>query len=1120
MPSTSPLGAPGLYVFALKALVLASCGSADGTRTSPSAEDPSHEALFEVLGPATTGIDFVNDLRESTEFHYFTHRYMYLSGGVAIGDIDGDELPDVFVTSVRNGSRLFKNLGDLRFEDITGTSGIDLAESWATGPSMFDANADGLLDIYVCLAGPSRSFEGLANKLYINQGNGKFLESGSATGTALPSVSEQAYHFDADGDHDLDLLVLAYRTDFENVSLVADYTVLESSNQSHRLLINDGNGVFSDRTPESGFLSHAWGLSASIGDLDNDRRSDVYVAHDFVEPDLVMMNGGDGRFHDKAGEVFRHICFYSMGSDLADINNDGLNDLYVADMTPPDHGRSKQNMASMRPSQFHDMVRYGMHRQYMVNVLQLNNGNGTFSDIAHLAGVDRTDWSWAPLFVDFDQDGWKDLFVSNGIWKDVTNNDMLNELKRIDREKERLTFDRLDQLMPQNFVENVMFRNNGDLSFEKMNEDWGYHHKSSSTGAAYGDLDGDGDMDLVISDVGSTVKVVRNLAVDQGRGHWLQLRLKGLAPNTLAIGSRVNVYSNGTNRISDLYTVRGFQGCVEPLIHVGLGNDGIDSVAIDWYDGTRSVLSGIQVDQRITVDRSSVPTKPQPPRPMERSMWAEQARTIGLEHVHRESVFNDFKDEILLPHSQSDHGPALCTGDVNSDGRDDLFIGSGAGQAAVLFLSTAAGELRQAPDQPWEQIKDQETIGAEFFDADGDGDLDLYTASGSTEFGQESERYQDHLYINQGQGSFTQAQQGSLPRMWVPTDAVASADIDLDGDLDLFVGGRNVPGAYPAPPRSFVLVNDGTGRFEDATERLAPELERIGMVTDAIFHDLNRDGTSDLILCGEWMGIEVFQSTGEGFVRASQQWVPEGLVGWWNDLELADLDKDGDLDLVAGNIGLNNKFHPSPKKPLEIYMDDLDGSGTNDIVLAKHGPGDQCVPVRGKECSSEQMPFINDRFPTYKSFAEASLEGLYGKEQLEKALHYSATHFANMVLRNDGDRFTSMELPNQAQIAPIRGCVAHDVNGDGHVDIVAVGNRWGSEVETTRYDAGNGIVLLGDGQLRFTPMTVQQSGLFASLHANAAAKLIRGSQAFVVVTNIDGPVQVFGPPQEQSLAKR
>lgn len=1070
------------------------------------------------------GIAFQDRILEDSLMSYFRYMYVYNSGGVTSGDLDNDGLPELFFTSMNNGSALYHNLGELRFQDITHDAGIDLKNAWATGVTMVDVNADGLLDIYVCLSGPSQDPRQLANKLFINHGDLRFTEEAEAYGLNDAGHSQMAYFHDLDQDGDLDLYLVSTRIDFEhNKAVNSAVLVNPRSPFTDRLYINDGNGRFTDRTSSSGVLNHAWGLAAAVGDMNGDGSPDIYVSDDFTEPDQLFVNQGGGRFQNDILNVMRHICLFAMGVDRADFNNDGLQDLVVVDMTPPDHYGSKTNMASMRPKNFQLMVDAGWHHQYMTNMLQLNNGNGTFSDIAHLAGVDRTGWSWAPLFADLDNDGWKDLFITNGVWRETGNNDAKVRLEQMKRSMgRRIRFEDAIALFPLGHTDNFVFRNNGDLTFSKMMDDWGYHQNSVSTGATYADLDNDGDIDLVTCDMNAPVRVIENRNRDAQGTHYLAADLRAPAPNTFAVGATAVLHTDKGDQYAEVALARGFQSGVDPVLHFGLGDATPVTMDIHWPDGTWSTLSDLKKDTRLTIHQDQIAHAVRAVE-KERPWMKDEAVERGLVLVHQESDFDDFKDEILLPHAQSQHGPRLAVADANGDGLEDLFVGAASGHVPVLFLQTAAGGFRPSGNTPWAAHKQQEFIGEHFFDADGDGDQDLYLAAGSTEFGREGPAYQDRLYINDGHGHFTEAN-GALPDMPTSTQVVMSWDVDGDGDLDLFVGGRNVPGAYPTPPKSYLLINEGHA-FVDRIAQWAPDLEHAGMITDAVHTDLDGDGEQDLIVCGEWMPLCCFLKRENKLVDATDTWTDPGISGWWYDLKLADLDGDGDQDLVAGNLGLNNKFHPSTQKPLEIYMADLDDSGTNDIVLAKHQSDSTCVPVRGRECSSEQMPFIKQRFGTYNAFAKADLDQLYGHDKLQKALHLHATDLRSMVWWNDGGHFTPSALPNLAQIAPVRGCIVDDVNNDGRPDLVVAGNLYGSEVETTRYDAGNGLVLLGDGKRGFTPVPVLTSGLFApdDVRDLQVVHLGKAGLPLYVIASNSGPLRAFAmvaPPKPNMIAQR
>lgn len=1100
-----------LLVPASCALLIAGCGhdavNVD-TPTGPTAP------RLEVLGSDRTGITFRNTVIEDDSANYFRYTYMYNGGGVAVGDIDGDSLPDLAFVSNRSGAALYRNRGDLRFQDITDSAGFHIGHAWATGVAMADVNADGLLDIYVCASGPAEwPASTRRNLLFLNQGGGRFREAAAEAGLADEGHSTMAYFADMDQDDDLDCFIVGHRADFHQMrTVITDARWQPVPDQTDRLYLNDGTGHFTDRTAEAGLLSRHFGLAAAIGDLNGDGRNDIYVCNDFHSPDRMLLNDGTrGRgevphFTDGALAHLGHTAYYSMGVDLADYNNDGHRDLYQLDMTPADHRLNKENMASMAPDQFRKMVEAGMHHQYMANALQLNNGDGTWSEVGQLAGVDRTDWSWAPLFVDLDNDGWKDLFVTNGIPRDVTNSDFRAEVRRIaETQGTNLPFRPILELAPTHMPEKFVFRNRGDLTFGKATGEWGYVHKALGTGAAYADLDRDGDMDLVTVDVNAAPGIIRNgTRGTQGDG-YLQLVIKGTPANPFAIGASASVHSGGTAQVCDLFTARGYQSSVEPLLHFGLGEATVDSVVVTWPDGMQRVIRSPERDRRLVVDRADLRPRPAvaPPRPL----FTEVSAAVGLARAHRESDFDDFATETLLPQRQSDHGPCAAVADVNGDGREDLFLGASAGTACALLLQDATGRFAPAVGQPWTAFKEQEFLGAHFFDADGDGDADLYLAAGSTEWPAGSERYRDRLFLNDGSGRFTHAAE-ALPDLRTSTAVVASNDLDGDGDLDLFVGGRNVPGAWPTAPPSHVLINTG-GRFTDAGNAWlnAPP----GLVTAAAFADVNADGREELVLAGEWTTVRVLRAESGRFVDITAQLMDTTLTGWWQSLAVADVDQDGDADIVAGNIGLNNKFHPSKEHPLKVYMSDLDDSGTNDIVLAKSG--DKCdLPVRGRECSSGQMPFIKEKFPTYKAFAGASLEEIYGPEKLAKAVRLQVDGFASVLLRNTGGHFTVEPLPMAAQVSPVRSVVVADLNDDDGSDLVVAGNMYGAEVETTRYDAGIGLVLTGDAKGALRPMAAPLSGISIPYDTRQLVPItITGRGRCLLAVNNNGPVRVFAP---------
>lgn len=1067
------------------------------------------------LGSDSTGITFHNTIVEDDQANYFRYLYMYNGGGVAAGDIDGDGLADLAFVSYRSGGALYKNLGGMKFQDISTSAGFSVNDIWATGVSMADVNADGLLDIYVCASGPvGWAASTRRNKLFINQGGGKFKEDATGAGLADEGHNTMAYFADIDRDEDLDCFIASHRSDFRPLGQELGMPKAPyDPSTSNKLYINDGTGHFTDRTLQAGLASHHYGLGAALGDLNNDGLVDIYVTNDFYTPDLMLVNdatrgaGEVPRFVDIAASALKHTSYFSMGIDRADYDNDGNPDLCVLDMTPSEHKLNKENMASMAPGQFDAMAANGMHYQYMINTLQHNNGDGTWSEVAQLAGVDRTDWSWAPLFVDLDNDGWKDLFVTNGIARDVGNNDFRDQVRKFTgASSKQVAFQPLLELAPTHVPEKMVFRNARDLTFTKAMDAWGYHQRTLSNGATYADLDLDGDMDLVTVDVNAPATVVRNMSRERDGGGYLQLALKGTAKNRFGIGASAELYAESGRQVVDLFPARGYQGSVEPVLHFGVPDSTIARVVITWPTGEQTVLNTPAKNQRLLVDRSSLVGRPHEERPS--PLFTDIATEVGLRLGHRENAFDDFRTESLLPHRQSAHGPAVVVADVNADKLDDLLLTASAGSPPLLLMQSSAGRFAPARAQPWSAFRSSEFNGALFFDADGDGDPDLYLAAGSTEFPEGDERYRDRLFTNDGKGMFAYVEH-ALPDLRTSTQAVAANDIDGDGDLDLFVGGRNVPGAWPSAPLSHVLLND-RGTFTDASGTWLSTLPRPGLVTDAVFADVDGDTRAELLLCGEWTPLRVLKSAGGTFKDISASVLDTSLTGWWQDLNVGDIDSDGDLDIVAGNIGLNNKFHPSPGRPLRVYMGDLDRSGTNDIVLAK--TGDQCeLPVRGRECSSRQMPFLQGRFPTYKAFADATLEGIYG-DALRGALRLKATTFASMLFTNTNGHFDARPLPMAAQVSAIRSTLITDANADGHMDLFLAGNLYGAEAETPRYDAGMGLLLRGDGKGGLSATTPSESGISVPFDARHLVAInIAGRGPCLLAVNNNGPLSVFAP---------
>lgn len=1078
---------------------------------SPQNSEQIDTVLFRSISAKQSGIQFSNDIKENEQRNFLSYPYFYNGGGVAVGDINQDGLPDLYFTGNMVGDRLYLNKGNLTFEDITQKAGILKQNLWTTGVSFVDINNDGQLDIYVCRSG-QRGFRN--NLLYINQGNNKFVEQAKSYGLNDNGYATQAYFFDYDVDGDLDMYLVNHSAKFfSSQQELFDLKGQPEPDEADKLFQNQGLDTksktvqFKEVSKEAGIQHFGFGLSASIEDFNADGLPDIYVANDFFEPDFLYINQGNGTFQDRLKEYTGHTSFSSMGSDAADINNDGLPDLMVCDMQAADNYRKKANMASMDTGRFARIVREGYHYQYMQNTLQLNTGMGRFSEIAEFAGVAETDWSWGPLFFDMDNDGWKDLFVSNGIRRDIQYKDILKEVgQKVSNARPPNSMD-LIQNFPVERLRNYTFQNKAGFSFKDNSPNWGLDFKGFSTGAAYSDLDLDGDLDLVLNNLDDPAIVYENTSQLQKNRHYLQIELRGEQDNHYGIGAKVEIKSAELNQSQSVYTSRGFQSSVEPVLHFGLGDlEKIEEVKVMWPNGTTSIQKGVSSNQRININQKENSTKTQT-KPPSNTLFTEISQGSLGNYTHQEIPYDDFAKEILLPHKYSQLGPTMAVADINGDGREDLFIGGAKEYPGTLFIQNSSGKFNPINEKEIDQDKAYEDTEAIFFDADGDGDPDLYVQSGSNEWEEDSPMYQDRLYINDGEGHFTRKKQ-VLPKMYNSGTCVRAGDFDQDGDLDLFVGGRIVPGKYPLAPRSFLLENT-EGIFTDITSQAGADLFSPGLITDALWTDFDEDSDLDLMLLGEWMGLTVMENKDGKFHKMD---IPgfQSTLGWWNSLASADMDQDGDLDYVAGNLGLNYKYKTSEAEPFQVYAHDFDANGSLDIVLGYFNQG-SLYPLRGKQCSSEQMPFLTKKFPAYAAFGRASLEEIYGEEELAKALHYEATTFSSVYIENLGNgMFDLHDLPVQAQFSAINDLVLEDLDKDGAMDILIAGNMYQSEVETARNDASVGYLLRGDGKGNFIPVSPQKSGFFVPGNAKSLAKIRRkGSSDLYVVGNNEGPLQIF-----------
>ncbi|MEO1257616.1 MAG: VCBS repeat-containing protein [Bacteroidota bacterium] len=1078
--------------------------------------DPNTEKdapkIFNQLPKERSGITFSNNLHEDTTVNYFTYPYIYMGGGVAVGDVNNDGLSDIYFTANMEDNKLYLNKGGLKFEDVTDDSGVAGDDQWFTGVTMADVNADGWLDIYVSVSGKWASKK---NLLFINNGTDEngvptFTESAEKSGIADEGNSTQGTFFDYDKDGDLDLYVANYPpTGFKtpNFSYQA-FIQKKLPEKSDKLYRNKGDGTFEDVTEEAGVLNFGLSLSATVGDFNNDGWEDVYVSNDFATPDYFYFNNGDGTFSERMKETMQHTAFFGMGADVGDFNNDGLLDIVQMDMTPADNRRNKANMASMNIAGFWEVVSMGMHFQYMQNVLQLNNGIGPdglphFSDVARFAGISSTDWSWATLFADLDNDGRKDIFITNGTRRDINNKDYFNKIdKATHQEKQKFNYLDLTKNMPAEKVDNYMFKNNGDLRFENVIKDWGLSFEGYSNGAAYADLDNDGDLEIIINNIDDPAFIFENKTADNKMGNYLRVQLKGAEKNTMALGAKILIENNGEKYLQHQTLSRGFQSSVDPVVHFGLGDlTMVEKVTVTWPDGKTESLENVETNQLLKIDyKNNLENASYKNLMAADAIFTDKTDALGIDYFHMENAYNDYIKEVLLPHGYSMMGPGLAVGDVNSDGLEDFFVGGAAGKSGALFLQNENGQFNLSKNNPWAVDKRSEDIDALFFDAEGDGDLDLYVVSGGNENKKNHPTYQDRLYVNTGNGF--EKSTDALPDILSSGSRVKAADYDSDGDLDLFVGGRILPQEYPLPAKSFILKNesaDGAIKFSDVTENVAPNLLEAGLVTDAVWVDYDQDNNLDLIVVGEWMPLTFLKNNGNKFINKTEAYGLEKTTGWWYSILADDFDSDGDVDLVAGNLGLNYKYQASPNKSFDVYASDFDKNGTLDIVLGYYNEGVQ-YPVRGRQCSSEQIPAIKYKFKDYNSFASASLADVYSEGDLKNALHYQAWNFASSYVENKGnEKFVVKDLPNAVQITSINGIIAEDFNMDGHLDLLLAGNLYSSEVETTRNDAGYGFYLQGDGKGNFKSVPNYQSGLFLNYDTKNLEK----------INTPNGPVYLF-----------
>lgn len=1044
------------------------------------------DSLFTLLDSKLTNIDFINQLEYTEELNTYTYRNFYNGAGVGLGDFNNDSLTDIYFCGNLVNNKLYINKGNFKFEDITEQSGTACPGVWSTGVSIADINADGWLDIYVCKSGaPGGSNR--YNELFINNGDLTFTEKAKEFGLAETGLSNHASFFDYDRDGDLDCYLL--NNSFQSVSefdIKKDQREIRDTLGGNKLFRND-EGHFTDVSNEAGIYGSkiGFGLGVSVGDVNRDGWMDIYVSNDFFERDYLYINNRNGTFSESLSDQIREISLGAMGADVADINNDAYPDIFATEMTPEDNARLKTKAMFEDWDRYQMKLKNGYYHQFSRNVLQLNNRNNSFSEIGRLSGVSTTDWSWGALIMDLDNDGWKDIFVANGIFKDLLDRDYLDiysnpsVMRSMIKTEEKAILKIID-LIPSVKVPNYTFHNNGALSFSNLSEAWGLSTPSFSNGATYGDLDNDGDLDLIVNNVNMPPFIYRNESNLMSETNFLIVTLSGTGNNTFATGAAVTLYYNGKLNYQEVVPARGFMSSVDNRLHFGLGSSTlIDSLIVNWPDGRCTFLKNVTTNQFLKLNQSTAenicPLVTEKPDSV---IFAKTDKIKGLEFTHHENQFSDFERDKLLFRMISNEGPHIAVGDVNNDMLDDIFICGAKDSPGALFVQDRKGSFTRTNSAVFEADMISEDTDCVFFDADNDNDLDLYVASGGNEFPSSSSALSDRLYINNGKGVFVKSAQVLPAGKYESTSCVQPADFDSDGDIDLFVGIRLIPFSYGLPVNGYLLENDGHGNFRNITDKAARGLLKTGMITDMAWADVDNDTDLDMVIVGDWMPVKIFINEGNTYIDKSEQYKLSNTEGWWNTIIAKDLNGDGKIDFVLGNHGLNSRFKASGSKPMTMYVNDFDLNGSIEQITCAYN-GEKSYPLVMKDDLIKQIPSLSMKYKKYDDYKDQTIEDIFSPDILLRTIRLNAKLMESCTMINSGNgSFTITPLPVEAQFSPVYSIIAEDFTKDGICDLILGGNQYRTKPETGIYDSSYGLFLKGFSNDKFEPVSTVYSGIY------------------------------------------